>query len=493
VHAAVTFPPFEETMPNRPAIPADVKRAVLIESGYRCAVCGEPRPLERAHIIPWHKTKSHKAEDLICLCSSCHERADIEKWGEKALRQIKATPWILRQRNNVVPFSDKRAVPQLVRWSPNRGGVAGIDILTEPSMFVSWDVLKDQILNALIPQVQNLGVDSSVRLKKFRGRKNWIVAVSDVERKEVANIWFGTNPTNHWAHDGLVRIGPVKKEATGQVWQTFQRYSDGTYLRIHVDSEVHGSSNIALRKMERTTPPVSKLLEQNLAALKVSTKVRKSLRAVISHPAYPLRMSISGTLVNNPVWQTVPTAFRRKIVNQYLLGGPSPPQIMRLDIFLIRSTDSHGRGNLFTYYSPDWGAYLFPFRQWLRDDDIQSRHQLNAIHLSHHWNVPAKYIEVHELHDKYAVSAKLHAKHRDLIIYVFEFCSVKFKKLPEPECLQGNLPQPHNANAWFDLRELRGDAKAWTVNGDLIRALHTLFSVNLRSLPDSLPAGFTQK
>ena len=33
------------------------------------------------------------------LCS-CHERADLEGWGEKTLRQYKERPWVLRQHKS---------------------------------------------------------------------------------------------------------------------------------------------------------------------------------------------------------------------------------------------------------------------------------------------------------------------------------------------------------------------------------------------------------
>jgi len=88
-------------MSNRPAIPAELAREILLESGHRCAVCGTPCPVERAHVIPWHKSREHKAEDLICLCANCHERADRENWGEKTLREYKRMPWVLRQYKNV--------------------------------------------------------------------------------------------------------------------------------------------------------------------------------------------------------------------------------------------------------------------------------------------------------------------------------------------------------------------------------------------------------
>jgi DNA helicase HerA-like ATPase len=83
-------------MPNRPRIPKNVETAIFVECGHRCAVCGTPFPLERAHIIPWHKTKEHKQEDLICLCANCHERADSGEWGEAALRSYKQNPWVKR-------------------------------------------------------------------------------------------------------------------------------------------------------------------------------------------------------------------------------------------------------------------------------------------------------------------------------------------------------------------------------------------------------------
>ena len=81
---------------NRPHIPNDIQRAVFTEAGHRCAVCGTPFPLERAHIVPWSKAREHCAENLICLCSNCHERADRD-WDQETLRQYKQNPWVARQ------------------------------------------------------------------------------------------------------------------------------------------------------------------------------------------------------------------------------------------------------------------------------------------------------------------------------------------------------------------------------------------------------------
>lgn len=81
----------------RPKIPAEIAREILIESGHRCAVCGESCSLEKAHIIPWCKTHEHRLENLICLCANCHTRADQEEWGAKTLHEYKRKPWILRR------------------------------------------------------------------------------------------------------------------------------------------------------------------------------------------------------------------------------------------------------------------------------------------------------------------------------------------------------------------------------------------------------------
>lgn len=83
-------------MSDRPPMPAEIKRDILIECGHRCAVCGIPFPLQLAHIIPWRISKEHKAEDMICLCANCHERADKDKWSEKTLREYKRRPWVMR-------------------------------------------------------------------------------------------------------------------------------------------------------------------------------------------------------------------------------------------------------------------------------------------------------------------------------------------------------------------------------------------------------------
>jgi len=53
---------------ERPAIPRELERAVLLEAGHRCAIptCRQT-PVEIVHIDPWAKVREHKFENLIAL------------------------------------------------------------------------------------------------------------------------------------------------------------------------------------------------------------------------------------------------------------------------------------------------------------------------------------------------------------------------------------------------------------------------------------------
>ena len=143
---------------DRPRIPAETARQVLIEAGHRCAVCGTPTPLEQAHIIPWSKSRDHSAANLICLCANCHSRTDKEKWGQRTLRQYKLCPWVLRQqrppeRKADTPFATE-GPGQLVRSHNALGGFDAPlpDVLSPPSgtaFFVERQAYLEEIEAAL--------------------------------------------------------------------------------------------------------------------------------------------------------------------------------------------------------------------------------------------------------------------------------------------------------------------------------------------------------
>lgn len=71
---------------SRPAIPTAIKRKILIESVYRCAIptCRYP-VTENAHIVSWSDTSNHNYENLITLCPNCHTLYDTGKIPKEAI------------------------------------------------------------------------------------------------------------------------------------------------------------------------------------------------------------------------------------------------------------------------------------------------------------------------------------------------------------------------------------------------------------------------
>ena len=79
-------------MVSRPAVPAELKRRLLQEAGFRCAVptCRTIDPLDIEHIDGWAKVKEHKFENMIVLCANCHARVTRGKIPKSAIRNYKA-------------------------------------------------------------------------------------------------------------------------------------------------------------------------------------------------------------------------------------------------------------------------------------------------------------------------------------------------------------------------------------------------------------------
>jgi hypothetical protein len=78
-------------MTERPSIPADIKRRVLVEAGHRCAIptCRHIE-VDVHHIVLWETCKEHKYENLIALCPNCHRRVHKNEIDRKSLRIYKA-------------------------------------------------------------------------------------------------------------------------------------------------------------------------------------------------------------------------------------------------------------------------------------------------------------------------------------------------------------------------------------------------------------------
>jgi hypothetical protein len=80
--------------------PVSVSRELLIEAGWRCAVCKTAAPLEFHHIVPWAKLRHHDPQHMLAVCGTCH--SSITRHGEpdtasqreikRRLRQIPQAP-----------------------------------------------------------------------------------------------------------------------------------------------------------------------------------------------------------------------------------------------------------------------------------------------------------------------------------------------------------------------------------------------------------------
>ena len=64
----------------REPVPAETRRAVLVEAGHRCAIptC-RATTTEIAHIAPWAETQDNSFENLIALCPNGHTIFDQKK------------------------------------------------------------------------------------------------------------------------------------------------------------------------------------------------------------------------------------------------------------------------------------------------------------------------------------------------------------------------------------------------------------------------------
>jgi HNH endonuclease len=85
---------------ERVAVPLDIKRAVLVEAGHRCAIptC-RATTTEIAHIVPWAESKDNSFENLIALCPNCHTRFDQKKEIDRqSMRMYKHNLGILSNR-----------------------------------------------------------------------------------------------------------------------------------------------------------------------------------------------------------------------------------------------------------------------------------------------------------------------------------------------------------------------------------------------------------
>jgi hypothetical protein len=114
----------------RPPVPAGLERDLMIEAGYRCAVCKTTEPLEIDHIIEWAEVQRHEFENMIVLCANCHSlkknTSNPRHINRASLRRIKDNLMLLNGR-----YSDlERRILETFRKTMQANPVA------TPSIFI---------------------------------------------------------------------------------------------------------------------------------------------------------------------------------------------------------------------------------------------------------------------------------------------------------------------------------------------------------------------
>lgn len=112
------------TMSERPPIPAELKRRVLLEAGHRCAIptCRHI-DVDVHHIIPWETCQEHAYENLIAICPNCHRRAHkTNEIDRKSLFHYKANLRFTHDRFSQLEvdmlFECAKVPGQHIMWAP---------------------------------------------------------------------------------------------------------------------------------------------------------------------------------------------------------------------------------------------------------------------------------------------------------------------------------------------------------------------------------------
>lgn len=152
---------------NRPAVPRDIKRALLQQTGYKCANPGCPnRLVEIHHIDQWAVYQVHDQKSMIAICPACH---DAVTRGSLTIGDDELYLWKGVKRSSSVLtgqlFIEPRQFPRLVLGAIEFTGPTGITIIEF-----------DRTSLSLAIQDQELGI---VNLKTVNSRGEPLLDVVD--------------------------------------------------------------------------------------------------------------------------------------------------------------------------------------------------------------------------------------------------------------------------------------------------------------------------
>ena len=123
-----------------------------------------------------------------------------------------------------------KPIKQNIYWGPNQDLKAGVFVDKIDGIFIPWKTIKTEIEQRVIPQCpRKIAPNAKIAFGSFYGKKDWTVNVETSNGEYIYSIWLKSNPMKGWKPDGLVRLGFTHDDLNWDVWQVFQRYSDGSY------------------------------------------------------------------------------------------------------------------------------------------------------------------------------------------------------------------------------------------------------------------------
>lgn len=124
-------------------------------------------------------------------------------------------------------------IPQKIFWGVNQGLGAGAFVESIDGEFIPFEILEKELNERVINQAPRiLPVGSFVSLDSFHGKTDWLVNIKNPNGEVIGSVWIGGNPEDNWNQDGLVRTGRALSDTSHEVYQVFQRYSDGSYRLV---------------------------------------------------------------------------------------------------------------------------------------------------------------------------------------------------------------------------------------------------------------------
>jgi len=222
--------------------PECTKREARKRSNFRCVVCNDVF-VEVHHIHPQAEGGSDDIMNAAPLCGSCHNKYGGNPALRKQLREMRDACWERTTTTIKVTAAGlldeipeiplRNPYPQKIRWGPVDSLEAGITVYGSSKEFVPWSALSVEIEKRLLTQLgRSLPVDCRVVLSDFHGHRDWLVQIVGPDSTLLADLWFGPDPDSDWRYDGRVRVGRALDDYYAEVWQVFERFSDGTYHRI---------------------------------------------------------------------------------------------------------------------------------------------------------------------------------------------------------------------------------------------------------------------